>query len=586
MKRRKWQVFLAIWALLGAGCDRGPFSSGDRVLVSKCMYDTNVSPPHRFDVVVFKYPVRPIEKGVPKNFIKRLLGLPGEILAILFGRIFIMSPEEGEAFFPEPKELTTKDGSKYQGLVHQEDDKTVLFEARNFSADFADWPGDGSARIKLFPRDAIASLEPIPVTERWKHRAHGSPDETDFNNDMDFMYVNHDRMKEWFRAGRFQILRKPPDVMLAMRRIVFDNDYQPKDLTEARFRRWAPHDDVWKSEGTDFKTEGKADTGPSWLRYRHLVVKGDGPRATPATPTPKPELITDLFGYNSVLKTDGRRLPYANWAGDLMLECSLEVTEPKGEFWMELSRGIDRFRARFDLATGRCTLFRLTTKIEDKKDDPDEKDEDKKDVAKKDDGKDEAKKLEEMVELAARDTRVKAKGAYNIKFANFGARLTVWVDRDLPFDQGHDYDPPESPRPGEFKGRTDLQIGEALSQRRGPTDNDLEPASLGVTGAALAVKHLRLWHDTYYTRGADEETAKQESILGKEGLDTVKHRRWRNLRLLEPYFYYVQPGHFMCLGDNSTASSDSRDWGLVPDRLMLGRAHAVYFPFSRAGPIK
>ncbi|MFI5107182.1 MAG: S26 family signal peptidase, partial [Terriglobales bacterium] len=33
---------------------------------------------------------------------------------------------------------------------------------------------------------------------------------------------------------------------------------------------------------------------------------------------------------------------------------------------------------------------------------------------------------------------------------------------------------------------------------------------------------------------------------------------------------YVQPGHYLCLGDNSQQSSDSGDWGVVPHRLMLG----------------
>ena len=45
------------------------------------------------------------------------------------------------------------------------------------------------------------------------------------------------------------------------------------------------------------------------------------------------------------------------------------------------------------------------------------------------------------------------------------------------------------------------------------------------------------------------------------------------------FIYYVQPGHTMCLGDNSAQSSDSRTWGTVPDRLMLGKAVFVFWPF-------
>jgi len=49
---------------------------------------------------------------------------------------------------------------------------------------------------------------------------------------------------------------------------------------------------------------------------------------------------------------------------------------------------------------------------------------------------------------------------------------------------------------------------------------------------------------------------------------------------------YVQPNHYLCLGDNSPESSDSRVWGLVPNRLLLGRALLVYYPFGRAGRIR
>src|SRR4051812_17493451 len=80
---RRLLVFGLILTML-PGCQ----DSGDRVLVGKFLYDTQIVPPRRYDVVVFKYPVSPIENGTPKNFIKRLMGLPGEIIAIFFGRLY------------------------------------------------------------------------------------------------------------------------------------------------------------------------------------------------------------------------------------------------------------------------------------------------------------------------------------------------------------------------------------------------------------------------------------------------------------------------------------------------------------------
>src|SRR5207244_6253474 len=147
-------------------------------------------------------------------------------------------------------------------------------------------------------------------------------------------------------------------------------------------------------------------------------------------------------------------------------------------------------------------------------------------------------------------TDLKKPGSYRLRFANVDERLIVWVDGSLPFGDGVAYRP--------------------LHVESKPTANDLEPASIGVQGAAVNVEDLVLWRDTYYT---NSQTT---------------------------YTLYVQPGHYLCMGDNSPQSSDSRSWGrqdthdtrggLVPERLMLGRALMVYWPFwpanNRAGPIK
>jgi signal peptidase I len=58
-----------------------PLQAGDRILVQKYLYE--LFPPKRWDVVVFKNP-----ELATQNFIKRLIGLPGEEVWIVDGDIF------------------------------------------------------------------------------------------------------------------------------------------------------------------------------------------------------------------------------------------------------------------------------------------------------------------------------------------------------------------------------------------------------------------------------------------------------------------------------------------------------------------
>jgi signal peptidase I len=211
-----------------------------------------------------------------------------------------------------------------------------------------------------------------------------------------------------------------------------------------------------------------------------------------------------------------------------MLDFEVKVESDDGTLVLELSKGIDRFRAVFNVADGNCILQRLTGRTDEERE--------------------KSKK-----ELAHAETSLKHKGTYHVRFANFDERLTVWVDRKLPFGDGIVYDP---------------------ASERGPIEqNDLNaPASVGAAGAAISVSHLQLWRDTFYTHSSGVTRA---NILGIP----------RDVQTM-----YVQPGHYLCLGDNSGSSADSREWGLVPARLLLGRALVVYFPFwpfnQRAGLIR
>ncbi len=69
-----------------------PTYDGDRILVAKFPYE--FADPKRWDVIVFKYP-----NDATMNYIKRLVGLPGETIRIHDGNLWIHEPDQPEGHF-------------------------------------------------------------------------------------------------------------------------------------------------------------------------------------------------------------------------------------------------------------------------------------------------------------------------------------------------------------------------------------------------------------------------------------------------------------------------------------------------------
>lgn len=67
---------------------------GDRILVNKFIY--HFQEPKRGDVIVFKYPLEP-----ERDYIKRVIGLPGETLEIRDSQLYINGEPVPEDYLPE-----------------------------------------------------------------------------------------------------------------------------------------------------------------------------------------------------------------------------------------------------------------------------------------------------------------------------------------------------------------------------------------------------------------------------------------------------------------------------------------------------
>jgi signal peptidase I len=343
-----------------------------------------------------------------------------------------------------------------------------------------------------------------------------------------------DRIAGKINPDNFEIIHKPPPEKLAMRRIVYNNDFQAKDEARAGKHRWKFTKGRWAGDSVNMPkvfthTAGAANEPVEWMTYHHLlrdshINRGRQPANPPGFETREEKLIANMQGYNTGEGDRNQDITGEFWVGDLMLDCEVQITDAQGELLLELSRGIDRFQARFDLSNGKCKLVRRTGKVEET--------------------------MTETV-LAEKDTNLKKKGTFHVRFANFDEQLTVWVDSDLPFGEGQNYPPAKEIGP----------IGENVV---------MAPARVGVHGGSLSITHLQLWRDTYYT-------LKEPGIVGSINIAGSQQKIQT---------FYVQPGHYLALGDNSSASSDSRYWGLVPERLLLGRALWVYYPFGRFGGIE
>jgi signal peptidase I len=421
---------------------------GDRILAAKGLGRKVEGPLARFDLAVFRFVPHDPRYGPPTTYMKRVIGLPGDTIAIHAGKLYLL-PSDDDLKYPDAPTP----------------------------------PGDPE----------------LPVGP-------------------EFMMIDNAAARARFEAGRFRILRKSPEQILARRHIVYDNDHPASDLEVAR---WQPADG-WKDDGDHGFRCALTDERTHALTYRH-ILRG----------SKDPQLIDDFSGYNSSLvgfRQDGGR----NWAGDLLLECEAVVDKAEGALVLELRGGGDKFRARWDLRSGDCELLRMRRVMVD------------------------GHETLEPEPLGTKGTPIQKPGVYRLRFANFENRLTVWVDDQLIFGDGVEY---------------------VVRGARGPRKSDLGPATISAKAASLRVQKIKLWRDTYYTLAPGRPDTEASET------DWRDPDAWRDKEL--PFrTFYVQPGHYFFLGDNSPASADSRVWGLIPEARLVGKVLCRYWPWDRIGRVR
>jgi signal peptidase I len=368
----------------------------------------------------------------------------------------------------------------------------------------------------------------------------------------EYRYANSAQAETLFRASRdagftdkvpggFQIVRKNEAQLLADRRIVWDNDKQPTDPA-GRWPRWNIVGDQapWKPDNPSApRAFSHAGGNLDWIRYQHLVWRADkGKGLAPwrwgagETGQPVAGPVDNMLGYNAGI--DFNPVVQQPQARD---RDSADAQRWVGDLVLE---------CEVELSGGSAVVLELSKGAN-------------RFQAKFGDGE---VALARVGPGAAEFGNPKQpckvrEGTYKLRFANVDHRLWVWVDdKRIDFGPAGDYSPVEV---------TSYEPEDKDNKEGWTRANDVEaPASIGARGPVAKVAGIKLSRDIYYTRGGGEQT--------------------------EADIFYVQPGHYLCLGDNSAQSSDSRRWGAVPERLMLGKAVFVFWPAfphpNRVGFIK
>ena len=129
---------------------------GDRIIGSRLAYKSK--DPQRFDIVIFKYPDDPSQL-----FVKRVIGLPGETVNIVDGKVYINNSEEplDDSFCPETPEGSFGPYTVPEGCYF------MLGDNRNHSMDSRYWQNpfveedaiEAEVAVRYWPLNKIGTVK-------------------------------------------------------------------------------------------------------------------------------------------------------------------------------------------------------------------------------------------------------------------------------------------------------------------------------------------------------------------------------------------------------------------------------------------
>jgi len=484
--------------------DNEPIRLGDRILVLKYIY--LLREPERFDVVVFKNPTNPEE-----NFIKRLLGLPGEVMWLLDGDVFT-------------RPLAASDDS-----VVDDDDLTPRFDAG--------WATNGDLqrmKIQRKPLDVQRTIW-VPVFDSDFIPGNGSPSEVAHNTNHVAAPADRPgsgRDAHLVRTGTQSAGSRPPELLNGQAHTNGD-DVDVSDVPGGN------------SDVPEFMPPFTAEPAQDWAlaNRRSYRLFSDAAASLRFDEDLCP--IDDRLVYNVTMRKPAERVRFN--VSDIRVRLGVRPDEDELQTAVQLEAHGHVFEAAIE-PNGVVTLrFR-------------------------------PENVNAWTELAREQSshfRLPADRTTMVEFWHYDQSLWLWIDGRLAAQATYEWSAAD--RLTYVYGWTPEELARepdhALFQgRREPSEPEL---SLHFEGSPLTLYRVRVDRDLYFR-------PQLENDYGPPARGTHP----MNLARLDADQFFMS-------GDNSSASHDSRrlddavPWvqhkfgvsaGIVPRKLLLGKAFFVYFP--------
>lgn len=133
--------FIIVNAKVPTGSMKDTIMEGNRLIGFRLSY--LFSEPKRLDVVIFKYP-----DDETQNYVKRVIGLPGDVVVIKQGHVYVNGEELNEPYIREPMNVNNEELTYCVPEGHY----FMLGDNRNNSLDSRSWKNTYVAKDKILAK--------------------------------------------------------------------------------------------------------------------------------------------------------------------------------------------------------------------------------------------------------------------------------------------------------------------------------------------------------------------------------------------------------------------------------------------------